>query len=65
MNRACDDFLAGAGLAADEHGGVPLGDHARLLEDPATDPDLARRLALSQQARDFASTQLSLMLEEA
>ena len=32
----------------------------RLLEDPATDPDLARRLALSQQARDFASTQLQL-----
>lgn len=33
---------------------------AQLLEDPATDADLARRLALSQQARDFASTQLHL-----
>lgn len=32
----------------------------RILEDPATAPDLARRLALSQQARDFASTQLQL-----
>lgn len=32
----------------------------RLLEDPTTDPDLARRLTLSQQARDFASTQLQL-----
>ncbi|WP_212629513.1 aminopeptidase [Pseudomonas sp. KB-10] len=32
----------------------------RMLQDPATDPDLARRLALSQQARDFASTQLQL-----
>ncbi|UYP30657.1 aminopeptidase [Pseudomonas sp. Z8(2022)] len=32
----------------------------QLLEDPATDADLARRLALSQQARDFASTQLHL-----
>lgn len=32
----------------------------RLLDDPATDPELARRLALSQQARDFASAELSL-----
>ena len=32
----------------------------RLLEDPATDPDLARRLRLSQQARDFASASLHL-----
>ncbi|EZH77929.1 aminopeptidase [Ectopseudomonas composti] len=32
----------------------------RLLDDPATAPDLARRLALSQQARDFASVQLQL-----
>ena len=32
----------------------------RILQDPATDPDLARRLALSQQARDFASTHLQL-----
>ncbi len=32
----------------------------RLLSDPATDPDLARRLSLSQQARDFASARLHL-----
>lgn len=32
----------------------------RLLHDPATTPDLARRLTLSQQARDFASAQLQL-----
>jgi len=32
----------------------------RLLHDPATDPDLARRLTLSQQARDFASASLQL-----
>ena len=32
----------------------------RLLADPATDADLARRLRLSQQARDFASMQLQL-----
>lgn len=32
----------------------------RLLSNPATDPDLARRLTLSQQARDFASAQLQL-----
>ncbi len=32
----------------------------RLLAAPATDPNLARRLALSQQARDFASTRLQL-----
>lgn len=32
----------------------------RILQDPATDPALARRLALSQQARDFASTHLQL-----
>lgn len=33
---------------------------ARLLADPATDPQLARRLALAQQARDFASARLRL-----
>ncbi|ERI52836.1 aminopeptidase [Pseudomonas sp. EGD-AK9] len=33
---------------------------ARLLADPATEPQLARRLALAQQARDFASSQLGL-----
>jgi len=32
----------------------------RLLHDPATDPELVRRLTLSQQARDFASTSLQL-----
>lgn len=32
----------------------------RLVNNPATEPDLARRLRLSQQARDFASTQLQL-----
>ena len=32
----------------------------RLVSNPATDPDLARRLTLSQQARDFASAQLQL-----
>lgn len=32
----------------------------RLLHNPATDPDLARRLTLSQQARDFASASLQL-----
>ncbi|AQZ35921.1 aminopeptidase [Pseudomonas sp. LPH1] len=32
----------------------------RLLDDSATDPDLARRLKLSQQARDFASASLQL-----
>lgn len=32
----------------------------RILEDPTTDPNLAKRLVLSQQARDFASTQLQL-----
>jgi predicted aminopeptidase len=32
----------------------------RLLDDSATDPDLARRLTLSQQARDFASASLQL-----
>lgn len=32
----------------------------RLLADPATDPQLARRLALSQKARDFASASLHL-----
>jgi predicted aminopeptidase len=31
-----------------------------LLEDPAADPDLQQRLALAQQARAFASAQLSL-----
>jgi predicted aminopeptidase len=33
---------------------------ATLLHDPATDPKLAARLALSQQARRFASRQLGL-----
>ncbi|WP_339409575.1 aminopeptidase [Pseudomonas sp. EA_35y_Pfl2_R5] len=33
---------------------------AELLENPATDPELKQRLALAQQARDFASAQLSL-----
>ncbi len=33
---------------------------ARLLADPATEPQLARRLALAQQARDFASARLQL-----
>ncbi|MBA4683143.1 MAG: aminopeptidase, partial [Pseudomonas sp.] len=32
----------------------------RLLDDSATAPDLARRLTLSQQARDFASASLQL-----
>lgn len=32
----------------------------RLLDDPATDAGLARRLSLSQQARDFASARLHL-----
>lgn len=32
----------------------------RLLADPATDPTLARRLRLSQTARDFASSHLHL-----
>jgi len=32
----------------------------QLLEAPTTDPDLARRLTLSQQARDFASARLHL-----
>jgi predicted aminopeptidase len=32
----------------------------RLLHDTATDPDLARRLTLSQQARSFASASLQL-----
>ncbi|MFY1053188.1 aminopeptidase [Ectopseudomonas khazarica] len=32
----------------------------RLLQDPQTTPELARRLALSQQARDFASASLRL-----
>lgn len=33
---------------------------ARLLADPRTDADLARRLGLAQQARDFASASLGL-----
>lgn len=33
---------------------------AALLADPATDADLSRRLALAQQARDFASAELGL-----
>ncbi|MGG5870421.1 aminopeptidase [Pseudomonas peli] len=33
---------------------------AELLENPATDPELKQRLALAQQARDFASAQLNL-----
>ena len=33
---------------------------AGLLENPATDPSLKQRLALAQQARTFASAQLSL-----
>lgn len=33
---------------------------ARLLATPGTDPQLARRLALAQQARDFASAHLHL-----
>lgn len=32
----------------------------QMLEDPAVDPVLQRRLALTQQARDFASTALQL-----
>lgn len=32
----------------------------QLLEAPTTDPDLARRLTLSQQAREFASARLHL-----
>lgn len=33
---------------------------AELLENPSADPELKQRLALAQQARDFASAQLSL-----
>lgn len=33
---------------------------AAILADPARDPELRRRLALAQQARDFASAQLGL-----
>jgi predicted aminopeptidase len=33
---------------------------AELLADPQTDPELQRRLALAQQARDFASAELEL-----
>ncbi|WP_339525158.1 aminopeptidase [Pseudomonas sp. EA_35y_Pfl2_R111] len=33
---------------------------AELLQNPATDPELKQRLALAQQARDFASAQLGL-----
>ncbi|MDZ4336523.1 MAG: aminopeptidase [Pseudomonas sp.] len=33
---------------------------AELLENPAADPELKQRLALAQQARDFASAQLAL-----
>ena len=31
---------------------------AELLENPTADPELKQRLALAQQARDFASAQL-------
>jgi len=33
---------------------------AAILDDPARDPELRRRLAVSQQARDFASARLAL-----
>ena len=37
MDGVSDQFLAGTRLAADQHGRVPLGNHARLIENPAHD----------------------------
>ena len=63
VQGAGDQLLAGAGLAADEHGGVGGGDGLDLLEDPAQGGALADDLAEVVLGADLL-LQVDLLLGE-